>query len=135
MKKWAEIRLNMDTLCEGGGQDTTCELFGRTFRYPFFAGPVGAVNLNYSEAYNDMTYNDVLVRACAANGIAAFTGDGTDPNVMEMATRAIGAAGGCGRSHRQALGYQHHPCQDGAGTCQRLLCGGHGTWMLPVCPF
>ena len=95
-EKWADIRLNMDTLCPGGGQDTTCELFGRTFRYPFFAGPVGAVNLHYSEAYNDMTYNDVLVRACAANGIAAFTGDGTDPNVMEMATRAIGAADGCG---------------------------------------
>ncbi len=43
-----------------------------------------------------MTYNDVLVRACAENGIAAFTGDGTNPTVMEMATRAIGAAGGCG---------------------------------------
>ena len=94
--KWAEIRLNMDTLYEGGSQDTSCELFGRTFRYPFFAGPVGAVNLHYSEAYNDMTYNDVLVRACAANGIAAFTGDGTDPNVMVMATRAISAANGCG---------------------------------------
>ena len=43
-----------------------------------------------------MTYNDVLVRACAAAGIAAFTGDGTDPNVMTQATRAIAAAGGMG---------------------------------------
>ena len=43
-----------------------------------------------------MTYNDVLVRACAENGIAAFTGDGTNPDVMTMATKAIGAAGGCG---------------------------------------
>ena len=94
--KWAEIRLNMDTLCPGGEADTRCELFGRTFRYPFFAGPVGAVNLHYSDAYTDMTYNDVLVRACAAAGIAAFTGDGTDPNVMTQATRAIAAAGGMG---------------------------------------
>ena len=94
--KWAEIRVNMDTLCEGGTPDTHVELFGKSFKYPFFAGPVGAVNLHYSEAYTDMTYNDVLVRACAENGIAAFTGDGTNPTVMEMATKAIGAAGGCG---------------------------------------
>ena len=94
--KWAEIRLNMDTLCPGGEPDTSCELFGRAFRYPFFAGPVGAVNLHYADAYDDMRYNDVLVRACAAGGIAAFTGDGTDPNVMTQATRAIAAAGGLG---------------------------------------
>ena len=94
--KWAEIRVNMDTLCEGGTPDTHIELFGKSFKYPFFAGPVGAVNLHYSEAYTDMTYNDVLVRACAENGIAAFTGDGTNPTVMEMATKAIGAANGCG---------------------------------------
>ena len=35
-------------------------------------------------------------KAYLANGIAAFTGDGTNPTVMEMATKAIGAAGGCG---------------------------------------
>ena len=72
--KWAEIRVNMDTLCENGTPDTGVELFGKTFKYPFFAGPVGAVNLHYSDTYTDMTYNDVLVRACAENGIAAFTG-------------------------------------------------------------
>ena len=94
--KWAEIRINMDTLCENRTPDTHCELFGRSFRYPFFAGPVGAVSLHYSAEYNDMTYNEVLVKACAENGIAAFTGDGTDPNVMTMATRAIAAAEGCG---------------------------------------
>ena len=95
-QKWAEVRVNMDTLCAGGAVDTSVELFGRRFDYPFFAGPVGAVNLHYSDAYTDMTYNDVLVRACADNGIAAFTGDGTNPDVMAMATRAIGAADGCG---------------------------------------
>ena len=69
--KWADIRVNMDTLCENGTPDTGVELFGKTFKYPFFAGPVGAVNLHYSDTYTDMTYNDVLVRACAENGIAA----------------------------------------------------------------
>ena len=90
--KWADIRVNMDTLCENGTPDTHVELFGRSFKYPFFAGPVGAVNLHYSDVYTDMTYNDVLVRACAESGIAAFTGDGTNPDVMTMATKAIGAA-------------------------------------------
>ena len=78
--KWADIRVNMDTLCEKGTPDTHVELFGRSFKYPFFAGPVGAVNLHYSDTYTDMTYNDVLVRACAESGIAAFTGDGTNPD-------------------------------------------------------
>ena len=53
--KWADIRVNMDTLCPGGAPDTTLELFGKSFRYPFFAGPVGAVNLHYSDTYTDMT--------------------------------------------------------------------------------
>ena len=94
--KWADIRVNMDTLCENGTPDTHVELFGRSFKYPFFAGPVGAVNLHYSDTYTDMTYNDVLVRACAESGIAAFTGDGTNPDVMTMATKAIGNTDGCG---------------------------------------
>ena len=38
--KWADIRVNMDTLCENGTPDTHVELFGRSFKYPFFAGPV-----------------------------------------------------------------------------------------------
>lgn len=94
--KWKEIRVQMDTLFENRPVDTSVTLFGRTFAYPFFAGPVGAVNLHYGEKYNDATYNDVLVRACAAAGIAAFTGDGTNPEVMRAATAAIGAAGGMG---------------------------------------
>ena len=94
--KWKEIRVQMDTLCENRPIDTSVELFGKRFAYPFFAGPVGAVNLHYGEAYNDASYNDVLVKACAQAEIAAFTGDGTDPKVMEAATRAIGAAGGVG---------------------------------------
>lgn len=31
--------------------------------------------MHYSNAYSDVTYNEVLVSACAENGIAAFTGD------------------------------------------------------------
>ena len=95
-QKWQEIRVNMDTLCENAPVDTSLELFGKTFKYPFFAGPVGAVAMHYSDKYNDMTYNNVLVDACAKAGIAAFTGDGVNPAVMEGATAAIEAADGVG---------------------------------------
>lgn len=94
--KWKEIRVQMDTLCENKPVDTTFRLFGREFAYPFFAGPVGAVNLHYGDKYNDASYNDILVSACAAAGIAAFTGDGVNPDVMKAATDAIRAAGGIG---------------------------------------
>lgn len=95
-EKWQQVRVNMDTICPNGTPDTSVELFGRKFRYPFFAGPVGAVTLHYSDKYDDMAYNRILVKACAENGIAAFTGDGTNPQVMQAACQAIGAADGLG---------------------------------------
>lgn len=94
--KWREIRVQMDTLCANEPVDTSMELFGKTFKYPIFAGPVGAVNLHYGDKYNDESYNDVLVSACAEAGIAAFTGDGTNPAVMSGAAAAIKKAGGLG---------------------------------------
>ena len=94
--KWQEIRVNMDTLCANGPVDTGLALFGKEFRYPFFAGPVGAVNLHYGEKYDDESYNEVLVSACAKAGIAAFTGDGTNPAVIKGAAAAIKNAGGLG---------------------------------------
>ena len=95
-KKWQDIRVNMDTLCENVSVDTSLEIFGKTFKYPFFAGPVGAVAMHYSDKYDDLTYNNVLVEACAKAGIAAFTGDGVNPKVMEGATSAIKASEGVG---------------------------------------
>lgn len=93
---WQNVRLNMDTIHENFEPDTALELFGRTFKYPFFAGPVGAMTLHYGEKYNDMQYNELLVSGCAAAGIAAFTGDGTNPLVMQGAVKAIAASGGVG---------------------------------------
>lgn len=94
--KWKEIRLNMDTIVSNRPVDTSISLFGKEFKYPFFAGPVGAVNLHYGDSLDDVAYNDILVSACADAGIAAFTGDGTNPGVMEAATAAIKNAKGRG---------------------------------------
>ena len=94
--KWKEIRVQMDTLVEKRPIDTSLSWFGKNFQYPFFAGPVGAVNMHYGDSLNDVSYNDILVSSCAEFGIAAFTGDGMDSNVMVAATEAIKKAGGLG---------------------------------------
>lgn len=94
--KWQEIRVNMDTICENRKVDTTFTLFGQNFRYPFFAGPVGAVNLHYGDKYDDLAYNSILVKSCSESGIAAFTGDGTNPAVMQGAAKSIAFAAGKG---------------------------------------
>ena len=87
--KWQELCINMDTICENKPVDLTSEIFGRTFKYPIFAAPIGAMKLHYGDKYDDLEYNDILVSSCADAGIATFTGDGTNPAVMEGATRAI----------------------------------------------
>ena len=61
--KWQEIRINMDTLCENVTPDTTVEIFGKKFDIPVFAGPVGAVKLDYGEKYTDKEYN-VIINSC-----------------------------------------------------------------------
>ena len=95
-QKWQELCVNMDTICENRPADTSFEVFGQKFALPVFAAPVGAMTLHYGDKYDDLTYNDLLVSACAAAGIAAFTGDGTNPAVVEGAVKAIAASHGHG---------------------------------------
>lgn len=94
--KWKEIRLNIDTICSNENIDASFELFGRKFKYPIFAGPVGAVKLHYGNKYTDEEYNDILVKSCSDAKIAAFTGDGINPNVMIAATTMIKKQNGIG---------------------------------------
>ena len=93
---WKRIRINLDTIAENTTPDTSFDFFGHTMKYPFFAGPVGAVKLHYGDKLDDVAYNDILVSACADAGIAAFTGDGTNPAVMQAACHSIAAKGGFG---------------------------------------
>lgn len=95
-QKWQEVRINMDTICEQRPVDTKVSFFGKEFDCPVFAGPVGAVKLHYGDRYSDQEYNEILLRGCAGSNVAAFTGDGTDYNVMIEATQAIEKLGGQG---------------------------------------
>ena len=95
-QKWQELCVNMDTICENGDTDTTYDFFGQKLVIPVMAGPVGAVTLHYGDKFDDLRYNNVLVDGCAKAGILAFTGDGTNPAVMEGAADALKAHNGCG---------------------------------------
>lgn len=95
-EKWQDICVNMDTICENGKADTSFEIFGRTYKAPIFAAPIGAMKLHYGDKYDDLEYNNILVPACADAGIAAFTGDGVNAAVMQGATEAIRAKDGKG---------------------------------------
>ena len=95
-QKWQDICVNMDTICENKPVDTTLTLFGKKLVLPVFAAPVGAMKMHYGDKYDDLAYNELLVTACAQAGIAAFTGDGSDPAVMEAATKVLKVNGGCG---------------------------------------
>lgn len=95
-EKWQDICVNMDTICENGKADTSFKIFGRTYKVPIFAAPIGAMKLHYGDKYDDLEYNNILVPACADAGIAAFTGDGVNAAVMQGATEAIRAKDGKG---------------------------------------
>lgn len=101
-------------------------LFGRSFKYPFFAGPVGAMPLHYGDKYNDLDYNNILVPACAAAGIAAFTGDGTNHKVMEGAAAAITACGGAGIPTVKPWDNATVARKIALARSSGLLCHGHG---------
>lgn len=95
-EKWQDIRVNMDTLCGNEDVNTEFELFGKKFKHPFFIAPVGAVFLHYSDKYDDLKYNETVVKGAREAGIAAFTGDGQNPVVMEGAAKVIKENGGMG---------------------------------------
>jgi len=95
-QKWQELCVNMDTICDNLPVDTSYDFFGHKMDLPVFAAPVGAVKLHYGDKFTDLSYNDLLVSACADAGILAFTGDGVDSSVMEAASKAIAKAEGRG---------------------------------------
>lgn len=93
---WKNVLLEMDTIVDGGDIDTSIEFFGKKFSIPVFAGPVGAIAMHYSDKYNDISYNDILVKGCVEAGICAFTGDGIDKTINEKACEKIKEVGGLG---------------------------------------
>ncbi|MDN5351353.1 MAG: hypothetical protein PWQ12_269 [Clostridiales bacterium] len=91
-----KIAVRMDTLHDVSKVDTSLSMFGETFDLPVFAGPIGAVTLHYSDAYNDLTYSAAVIEGCKAAGSIAFTGDGVKAEVFNGTADAIKANQGFG---------------------------------------
>jgi len=90
------VKVRMDTLYEPGEIDASTEIFGRKFKYPFFAAPIGGVKVNYGEGHTDTTYSDAVVKGCYEAGTAAFTGDGIPEESYVGPLDAVGEVSGCG---------------------------------------
>lgn len=71
----SRIKLNMDTVYESRGQDTSLEIFGHRFNSPVFAAPIGRRATIYNGAMTDRDWTFALVRGARAAGILPFTGD------------------------------------------------------------
>ena len=95
-EKWQEICVNMDTLCPNTAPDISLELFGREFKLPVFAAPLGSLDLHYGPKYKDPEYTSILIRAAAEYGTLAFTGDGVDPINLIRAAEDMKTVGGLG---------------------------------------
>ena len=90
----AGIKINMDTIYENKGQDTSVSLFGKEFSAPVFAAPISGLSNNYNGYLNERTYAEALVPGCVQAGCAAFTGDGAPENFFRDPLDSVRAAGG-----------------------------------------
>lgn len=94
---WRSVRVNLDTLVDAARPvDTSCELFGRRWSMPVFIGPVGDVGRHYGPSLDTLAYNRLSLAASAAEGVAAFTGDGVDRRLFADSCMAISEVGGAG---------------------------------------
>ena len=95
-QRFIELRINMDLVYRRTGIDTNIELFGRTFKYPFFAAPISAVEIHYPGYFSEYEYSDAVVKGCKEAGVLAFTGDGETKACLLSGLDAIKAVGGVG---------------------------------------
>ena len=96
VEKLREITLQMDVLYENRGQDSRVTLWGRQFAAPVFAAPIGGMAHNYTPAMDEAAWTKAVVDGCAGAGVLAFTGDGVNPELLELPLRWMAERGGLG---------------------------------------
>ncbi len=90
---WQHIYLNMDTIAEDRGLDTTFRLFGQEYSMPVFAAPIGAVTNHYGNLLDEITFDTAMAQGCRDAGIAAFTGDGLSDALFAAGCSALASSG------------------------------------------
>ncbi len=91
-----KISLRMDTIHDKTETCTKTTLFDVEFDLPVFAGPIGAVQMHYSDLYDDMTFSEALLKGSKKAGSVAFTGDGVKDEVYRGTVDAISLLEGHG---------------------------------------
>jgi len=92
------IKINMDVIHPAYETDASIELFGKTFKYPFFVAPIGGMSFNYTNYINDVEYTEAVVYGAKESGIFAFTGDGPQDEYFTSTLPVLKNAGGLGVS-------------------------------------
>lgn len=95
-QRFKEIKINMDLIYEKKELNTEIEMFGKTFKYPFFAAPISAVEIHYPGHYDEYDYSNIIVKGCKDTGVMAFTGDGETDQCYDSGIVAIKANEGIG---------------------------------------
>lgn len=90
------VKVMMDVIYESEEPDTSIELFGRRFPFPFFMAPLGGMGLNYNRYLSEEEWSRISVGGMAACGSLAFTPDGAKDEYFELSLRSIAANGGAG---------------------------------------
>lgn len=90
-EKLAEIKVHLDTIYEKKSTDTSIELFGKKFRYPIFAAPIGGLAPNYGAAdrMDDYLYAKAIIEGCKTAGTLGFTGDGAKDEFYSQPLQVI----------------------------------------------
>jgi 4-hydroxymandelate oxidase len=84
------VKINMDTVYEYRGIDTSLSMFGHGFKYPIFIAPIGGMGGHNYNSYMDLyEYSMTIVEGGNAAGILPFTGGG---NVEDQFLAGLKAA-------------------------------------------
>ena len=89
------IKVMMDVVYEPVEINTSIELFGKTFPFPFFMAPLGGMGFNYNSYLTEEDWSRMSVGSMAACGSLAFTPDGAKDEYFELSMRSISEYG-CG---------------------------------------
>ncbi len=95
-KAWQNYRILTDPINDVKEADTTFNFFGTKLNAPIFIGPVGSVKSHYGDLYDDLEYNQMLLKGAKEANILACLGDGKNPSVMESAAKTLSELDGFG---------------------------------------
>jgi len=91
-----EVKVVMDTIYEGKGQDISIELFDKKFSAPIFVAPIGGMDINYGGKLSEEEYHRSTLMGAKAAGIAAFTGDGANDDYFNAPLKPLKEVNGWG---------------------------------------